>query len=86
MLHSDTHLYIAQRHGYGAQRGLVVVINTDSNAWRGTWVQTRWPNTLLTCAAWWGHDQNRPEDQRTDGGGWCQVYAATRGYAVYVPA
>lgn len=85
LLYSDNQLYIAQRHGYGTQKGLVVVINTSHDTWRGVWVQTKWSNTELACAAWWGHDQNKPLDQRADGGGWTQLYAAPRGYAVYVP-
>ncbi|MBI3771805.1 MAG: DUF1939 domain-containing protein [Gammaproteobacteria bacterium] len=86
LLYCDDHLYIAQRHGYQGQKGLIVVINTDANAWRGTWVQTQWSNNQLDCAAWWGHDQSKPLDQRADGGGWTQLYAAPRGYAIYVPA
>jgi alpha-amylase len=62
------------------------VINTDPNRWRGAWVRTQWQNTPLACAAWWGHDLNRPADKRADGGGWTEVYAPPRGYAVYVPA
>jgi alpha-amylase len=85
LLYSDGRLYVAQRGGYQAQKGLVVVINTDTVSWRGIWVQTRWPNAPLSCAAWWGRDQHKPLDQCSDGGGWAQLYAAPRGYAVYVP-
>jgi len=85
LLYCDQRLYIAQRDGYGKQRGLVIVINTDPSSWRGAWVQTKWPNTKLACIAWWGHDRNRPLNQHSDGGGWSQMYAAPRGYAVYVP-
>ncbi len=85
LLYCDQRLYIAQRQGYGKQRGLVIVINTDPFSWRGAWVQTKWPNTNLACVAWWGHDRNRPLNQHSDGGGWSQMYAAPRGYAVYVP-
>ncbi len=63
----------------------MVVINTDPMAWRGAWVQTRWPNTSLTCTAWWGRDTSQPYGQHSDGGGWTQVFAPPRGYAVYVP-
>ncbi|MCK9297005.1 MAG: DUF1939 domain-containing protein [Desulfobulbaceae bacterium] len=84
-LYSDERLYIAQRHGYQSQKGLVVVINTDPMAWRGAWVQTSWPNTSLTCTAWWGRDTSQPYGQHSDGGGWTQVFAPPRGYAVYVP-
>jgi alpha-amylase len=86
LLHSDQRLYIAQRSGHGTQRGLVVVINTDPDNWRGTWVQCQWPNTTLKCIAWWGHDMQQPYSQHSDGGGWTQLYAAPRGYAIYVPA
>jgi alpha-amylase len=85
LLYGDERLYIAQRDGYQNQKGLVVVINTDPASWRGVWVRTQWPNTPLSCAAWWGHDQHKPYDQRADGGGWVPLYAAPRGYAVYVP-
>jgi alpha-amylase len=85
LLYSDSRLYIAERQGYGNRKGLVVVTNTDPRSWRGAWVQTKWPNEQLVCVAWWGRDQNKPFDQRTDGGGWSEVYAAPRGYAVYVP-
>jgi alpha-amylase len=85
LLYSDERLYVAQRGGYQAQKGLVVVINTDPVSWRGIWVQTRWPNAPFTCAAWWGRDQHKPLDRCSDGGGWVQLYAAPRGYAVYVP-
>lgn len=85
LLYSDSRLYIAERQGYGDQKGLVVAINTDPSSWRGAWVQTKWPNRQLECVAWWGHDQNKPFDRRTDGGGWSEVYGAPRGYAVYVP-
>jgi len=85
LLYSDERLYIAQRHGYQSQKGLVVVVNTDPMAWRGAWVQTRWPNNSLTCAAWWGRDTSQPYGQHTDGGGWTQLFAPPRGYAVYLP-
>jgi alpha-amylase len=86
LLYIDVKLYIAQRTGYGAQRGLVVVINTDTNGWRGNWVQSQWPHAELSCLAWWGRDMHQPNPQHTDGGGWAQLYAPPRGYAVYVPA
>lgn len=85
LLYSDNHLYIAQRQGYQNKKGLIVAINSDSNKWRGLWVKTQWPNKNLSCAAWWGHDQNRPCDKHSDGGGWAEIYAAPRGYAIYVP-
>ncbi len=85
LLHADSSLYIAQRDGFGAQQGLVVVLNTDPDSWRGAWVQTRWPHRKLTPAAWWGRDLARPMDKQTDGGGWAELYAPPRGYAVYVP-
>ncbi len=85
LLYSNDRLYIAQRSGYQGQKGLVVVINTDPEGWRGAWVRTQWPNTPLACVAWWGHDLNQPADKRADGGGWAEVYAPPRGYAVYVP-
>lgn len=85
LLYNDSHLYIAQRLGYDKQRGLVVVINSDLYSWSGNWVQTKWPNTQFSCIAWSGRDLNQPLDQHSDGGGWTELYAAPRGYAVYVP-
>ncbi|HEX2473939.1 MAG TPA: hypothetical protein VHK01_04305, partial [Lacipirellulaceae bacterium] len=79
LLYSDEHLYIAQRHGYQAQKGLVVVINIDPNAWRSGRVQTAWPSAKLTCVAWCGRDKSQPYDQHPDGSGCCGLYAAPRG-------
>lgn len=84
LLYSDASLYIAQRCGYQHQSGLIVVINTDASQWRGQWVASAWRNTTLRCVAWWGHDMHQPYDQPVDGGGWAQLYAAPRGFAVYV--
>ncbi len=86
LLYSDDHLYIVQRQGYQGRKGLVAVINTDPAVWRGVWVRTQWPNTQLSCAAWWGRDLARPLDQHADGGGWTQIFAPPRGFAVYVPS
>ena len=85
LLHADQHLYIAQRHGFGSQPGLVVVLNTHPDAWQGARVRTRWRNTPLACQAWWGHDLNRPLDKYADQHGWADLFAPPRGYAVYVP-
>jgi hypothetical protein len=63
---------------------LVVVINIDPNAWRSGRVQTAWPSAKLTCVAWCGRDKSQPYDQHPDGSGCCGLYAAPRGYAVYV--
>lgn len=85
LMYNDDHLYIAQRHGFQRQKGLIMAINTDPNLWRGSWVRTQWPDMRLSCAAWWGHDLNKPLDKHSDGGGWAEIYAAPRGYAIYVP-
>lgn len=86
VLHAEDNLYIMQRCGAGAHKGLVFVLNNRGDAWNGTWVTTRWKNTKFVPAAWRGNgDLSVPWDQwtREDGGG--EFYAPPRGYAVYVP-
>ena len=85
VLHVDDDLYIMQRSGAGDQSGLVFVLN-NRGTWKGTWVQTRWNNTRLIPAAWRGReDVSIPEEKWTNESGWVEVWAASRGYAVYVP-
>lgn len=86
VLYADDNLYIMQRTGYKAQKGLVYVLNNRGDAWNGAWVATQWNNTNFTPVAWRGkNDTNTPQNQRTDSNGWVQFWAPPRGYAVYVP-
>jgi alpha-amylase len=76
-------LYIMQR---SSDRGGLVFVLNNSASWNGTWVQTRWNNTRLVPAAWrGGNDINTPEDKWTNESGWAELWAAPRGYAVYLP-
>jgi alpha-amylase len=85
LLAADQNLYIAQRNGYGRQKGLVVVLNNHGSDWKGAWVGSRWSNTRLACVGWWGKDMHRPGDKITQGNGWIDLWAPPRGYAIYVP-
>lgn len=85
LLYADPKLIIIQRNGYGPQPGLVLVINGHGHIWRGTKVGTKWINTKLQCIAWWGHDMARPMTQRAGGDGAADLWAAPRGFAIYVP-
>jgi alpha-amylase len=82
----DHDLYIMQRSGFGAQPGLVFVLNNLGDAWHGAQVQTQWPNRKLTAIAWDGYDQAKPADKFTGADGGTDLYAAPRGFAVYAPA
>lgn len=85
ILYVDDDLYVMQRDGQDAQRGLVLVLNNRST-WNGTWVQTRWTGTHLSPDAWWGSNDNGiPADKWTNDCGWTDLWAPPRGYAVYVP-
>jgi alpha-amylase len=85
MLFTNDDLYIMQRSGDGDQRGLVLVLN-NLGSWNGTWIQTQWKNTRLVPAAWRGRDDlNTPEEKWTNESGWVDLWAAPRGYAVYLP-
>ena len=85
VLFVDHDLYIMQRSGTGDQDGLILVLNNRRN-WNGTWVQTRWNNRRLISAAWRGRDDpGTPQEKWTNDSGWVDLWAAPRGYAVYVP-
>jgi hypothetical protein len=74
-----------QRSGAGGQSGLAFVLN-NRGSWNGTWIQTRWNNTRLVPAAWCGRDDlSMPQEKLTNESGWVDLWAAPRGYAVYVP-
>ena len=62
-----------------------LVLN-NRGTWNGMWVQTRWKNTRLVPVAWHGRDDlNPPQEKWTNESGWVDLWAAPRGYAVYVP-
>ena len=82
----DDGLYIMQRSGYGAQPGLIYVLNNRRDAWHGEWVTTQWRDKSFAPVAWWGtNDRGRPGDQHTGSDGRAQFLAAPRGYTVYAP-
>jgi len=84
ILLAENDLYIAQRAGTESQPGLVFVLNNRGD-WHGASVQTRWNQKRLVPVAWHGkNDLNAPEDKWTNGSGWTDLWAAPRGYAVYV--
>ena len=85
ILHVDDNLYIMQRPGTDYQPGLVFVLN-NRGGWHGARVQTKWNCKRLLPVAWHGRDDaNKPLEKWTDDLGWIDVWAAPRGYAVYVP-
>ena len=87
ILYSDHDLFILQRSGFGAQPGLIFVLNNRGDAWNGRSVNTLWHSRKMTPVAWWGKsDQSGPADKWTDLNGAADFWAAPRGYAVYVPA
>lgn len=87
VLYCDHDLYLMQRPGFGTAPGLILVLNNSGNGWSGTQVVTRWTSTHLTPIAWWGStDQSRPADKWTAADGSTDLWAAPRGYAVYVTA
>jgi alpha-amylase len=86
-LYADHDLYIMQREGFGQAPGLVLVLNNRGDSWSGTTVTTKWRTRRLQPVAWWGQtDQSKPSDKWSDMNGSVDVWAAPRGYAVYVPS
>jgi alpha-amylase len=87
LLYVDHDLYVMQRDGLAAQPGLIFVLNNRGDAWNGTSVTTQWRTRRMTPIAWWGRDDSsKPADKWTDLNGVADLWAAGRGYAVYVPA
>jgi len=87
VLYADHDLYIMQRGGYGGQPGLVLVLNNRGDDWNGKTVSTQWASRRLQPIAWWGQsDTSRPNEKWTDMNGSADLWAAPRGYAMYVPA
>jgi len=85
ILYVDDDLYVMQRSGTAEQNGLVFALN-NSGSWNGTRIRTQWNNTRLIPVAWYGRDDlSRPEDKMTDESGWVDLWAAPRGYVVYIP-
>lgn len=84
VLHVDDDLYIMQRLGWGAQAGLVFVLN-NRGSWNGIDVQTAWRNTRFAPVAWRGHDPGQPAPKWTGPEGRADFWAPPRGYAVYLP-
>ena len=85
VLHADDDLYIMQRSGIDAQKGLVFVLNNRGDAWNGAWAGTQWNDRKFVPVAWSGRDGRVPEERKTQGDGRGEFSAPPRGYAVYVP-
>jgi alpha-amylase len=85
VLYSDNDLYVMERTGFGAQKGLVFVLNNRGDRWVGQTVQTHWMNMEFIPVAWDGHDQRQPQSKWTAGDGRADFWAAPRGWAVYAP-
>ena len=87
VLYADHDLYIMQRNGVANQPGLILVLNNRGGGWNGNSATTAWQTRRLTPIAWWGRDDfSKPADQWTDLNGVADLWAAGRGYAVYVPS
>lgn len=83
-LYLSDDLYIMQRTGHDAQKGLIYVLNNRGDDWQGAWVTTQWAHASFYPVAWWGkHDRSRPADQSTAADGRGQFFAPARGYTVY---
>jgi alpha-amylase len=85
VLYCDDDLYIMQRQGQGAQKGLVLVLN-NSGVWNGNHVTTQWASTHFKPVAWYGkNNTDTPSDKWTNEYGATDFWAPPRGYVVYVP-
>ena len=83
---ADDDLLVAERLGWGAQPGLVLVLNNRGDGWNGQWVDTSRARTRYVPMAWRGrNDTNVPQDSWTQPDRRGQFWAPPRGYAVYVP-
>ena len=61
------------------------MLNNRGDGWNGVRVKTQWQNANLRPVAWWSaSDLDQPETKTTDGSGQAELWAAPRGYAVYV--
>jgi len=80
VLHADDDLLIYQEM---AHMGYVMVMN-DSTEWKGMGVTTRFKGTELECVAWSSTvDNSKPYNEWSDGGGYVELWAPPRGYAVF---
>ena len=84
ILYADDDFYVMQRPGGDGKDGLIFALNNRAD-WKGARIRTRWHNARLTPAAWYGRDMARPADKYSNGSGLTDIWAAPRGYAVYVP-
>lgn len=86
VLYADNDLYVMQRGGVGAQKGLVLVMNNRGDRWNGAWVRTKWSNTRFAPGAWRGrNDGGVPDEEWSGVEGWAELWAPPRGYTVYLP-
>ena len=83
-LYADDTLYIMQREGEEEEGGLVYVLNT-SEEWKGIFVNVKWHDRLLFPYAWNGEDKAKPGHRKSNGNGRVELWAAPKGYAIYVP-
>jgi len=85
ILYVDEVFYVMERTGFGAQPGLVMVLNNGGEVLKRS-VQTGFRNQLLQPRAWRGKDTLlTPPAVTTNADGWCEVEAPPRGYVVYGP-
>lgn len=84
VLYADHDLYIMQRTGFGTLPGLIFVLNNRGDQWSGQSVISQWKNKQLKPVAWYGADKSKPDDKLSDSSGQVDIWAAPRGYAVYV--
>lgn len=81
----DDDLYITERAGTQDSPGMILVLN-NRGAWNGATVTTGWRNARFVPLAWRGaSDMAEPESKHSDERGRVELWAAGRGYAVYVP-
>ena len=84
VLYVDDDFYVMQRPGAEGKDGLVFALNNRGD-WKGTRVRTHWGDTRLVPVAYGGRDPAKPTDKYTDSSGVTDIWAAPRGFAVYVP-
>ncbi|MBI3547864.1 MAG: DUF1939 domain-containing protein [Elusimicrobia bacterium] len=80
-LHTDAHLFIAQRGGLGRLPGLVLVLNNDPSEPRGAWVTVKkdWAGKVLKDYSGRSPSLRVEQDARV------RLSAPARGYSVYGP-
>jgi len=84
VLNADDQLYMMQRNGWEGQPGLIYVLN-NSSQWAGKEVSTKWINTKLKPIAYWGAtDLMEPAEKITDHLAQTDLWAAGRGFSVYI--